>query len=384
MFSRDIILILTASFFYMSSPMLVTPLITGFAGSLGASAALMGMTGGLMYLCSLFCRPFVGNLSDKISKYKLSLIGAGLMTLSCLGYIVAPNPVFIIAARIVNGIGFACCSVCMTTWMSNLLPRDRIGSGMGFYGIMNALGMAISPGLGVFIYQVFGYRPAFMIAMGFAVLTVLIIHFISDRGEPVTSTKADQKREKLQIIDKNVAPIALIIMLFAIPYFMTQAFLVKYVETRGLNVNVTLFFPAYAIILIVLRFILKESFDRLPFQTFLFTGALCSTASIICLTFMNSNIILLTAAAFMAGSYGIMCSVSQSTAILLAGEGKRGLANSTYYIGLDLGMSLGPVLGGFLYGHLDLPFFFPVMLLTVPLVLAVYFMNRKKLEKHLH
>lgn len=384
MFSRDIILILTASFFYMSSPMLVTPLITGFAGSLGASAALMGMTGGLMYLCSLFCRPFVGNLSDKISKYKLSLIGAGLMTLSCLGYIVAPNPVFIIAARIVNGIGFACCSVCMTTWMSNLLPRDRIGSGMGFYGIMNALGMAISPGLGVFIYQVFGYRPAFMIAMGFAVLTVLIIHFISDRGEPVTSTKADQKREKLQIIDKNVAPIALIIMLFAIPYFMTQAFLVKYVETRGLNVNVTLFFPAYAIILIVLRFILKESFDRLPFQTFLFTGALCATASIICLTFMNGNIILLTAAAFMAGSYGIMCSVSQSTAILLAGEGKRGLANSTYYIGLDLGMSLGPVLGGFLYGHLDLPFFFPVMLLTVPLVLAVYFMNRKKLEKHLH
>lgn len=384
MFSRDIILILTASFFYMSSPMLVTPLITGFAGSLGASAALMGMTGVLMYLCSLFCRPFVGNLSDKISKYKLSLIGAGLMTLSCLGYIVAPNPVFIIAARIVNGIGFACCSVCMTTWMSNLLPRDRIGSGMGFYGIMNALGMAISPGLGVYIYQVFGYRPAFMIAMGFAVLTVLIIHFISDRGEPVTSTKADQKREKLQIIDKNVAPIALIIMLFAIPYFMTQAFLVKYVETRGLNVNVTLFFPAYAIILIVLRFILKESFDRLPFQTFLFTGALCATASIICLTFMNGNIILLTAAAFMAGSYGIMCSVSQSTAILLAGEGKRGLANSTYYIGLDLGMSLGPVLGGFLYGHLDLPFFFPVMLLTVPLVLAVYFMNRKKLEKHLH
>lgn len=384
MFSRDIILILTASFFYMSSPMLVTPLITGFAGSLGASAALMGMTGVLMYLCSLFCRPFVGNLSDKISKYKLSLIGAGLMTLSCLGYIVTPNPVFIIAARIVNGIGFACCSVCMTTWMSNLLPRDRIGSGMGFYGIMNALGMAISPGLGVYIYQVFGYRPAFMIAMGFAVLTVLIIHFISDRGEPVTSTKADQKREKLQIIDKNVAPIALIIMLFAIPYFMTQAFLVKYVETRGLNVNVTLFFPAYAIILIVLRFILKESFDRLPFQTFLFTGALCATASIICLTFMNGNIILLTAAAFMAGSYGIMCSVSQSTAILLAGEGKRGLANSTYYIGLDLGMSLGPVLGGFLYGHLDLPFFFPVMLLTVPLVLAVYFMNRKKLEKHLH
>lgn len=40
----------------------------------------------------------------------------------------------------------------------------------------------------------------------------------------------------------------------------------------------------------------------------------------------------LYAALFMAGGYGIMCSVCQSTAILLAGPERRGLANSTYYI----------------------------------------------------
>ena len=70
--NRDILLILIASFFYMASPMLVTPLIAGYAADLGAGAALMGMIGGLMNICSLFCRPFVGNLADKISKYRLS------------------------------------------------------------------------------------------------------------------------------------------------------------------------------------------------------------------------------------------------------------------------------------------------------------------------
>ena len=74
-YSRDIILVLAASFFYLASPMLVTPLITGFSGSLGASAALMGMIGGLMNLCALFCRPFVGNLADRVSKYRLSAVG---------------------------------------------------------------------------------------------------------------------------------------------------------------------------------------------------------------------------------------------------------------------------------------------------------------------
>ena len=36
--TRDISLILAASFFYMACPMMVTPLIAGFSESLGASA----------------------------------------------------------------------------------------------------------------------------------------------------------------------------------------------------------------------------------------------------------------------------------------------------------------------------------------------------------
>ena len=71
-YSKDIILVLAASFFYMASPMLVTPLITGFTESIGASAALMGLVGGMMNLVSLFCRPIAGNLADRVSKYKLS------------------------------------------------------------------------------------------------------------------------------------------------------------------------------------------------------------------------------------------------------------------------------------------------------------------------
>ena len=76
--------------------------------------------------------------------------------------------------------------------------------------------------------------------------------------------------------------------------------------------------------------------------------------------------------------YGMMCSICQSTAILLAGKEKRGLANSTYYIGLDLGMALGPAIGGFLFGNLNLSLFYPALLLTVPLAIIVYFVVKIK------
>ena len=97
---------------------------------------------------------------------------------------------------------------------------------------------------------------------------------------------------------------------------------------------------------------------------------------------MKNNVLMFLASFFMAGGYGIMCSVCQSTAMLLAGKEKRGLANSTYYIGLDLGMTLGPMIGGVLYGSLDIQWFYPVLLITVPLVILVYLTAGKNLRKH--
>lgn len=125
--SKDIFFILAASFCFMASPMLVTPLITGFSGSIGASAALMGIIGGLTNLCSLLCRPLVGNLADRVSKYRMCFLGAGLAALACVGYIAAFHPGLVIAARVVNGVGYACSSVCVSTWLSNLLPKEKIG-----------------------------------------------------------------------------------------------------------------------------------------------------------------------------------------------------------------------------------------------------------------
>ena len=397
-YSKDMMLVLAATFFYMASPMLVTPLITGFTESIGASAGLMGLVGGLMNLVSLLCRPIAGNLADRISKYKLSFIGAVFMTAACVGYVFAPNEVVVVIARIINGFGFACCSVCMATWMSNMLPKDKIGSGMGVYGTMNALAMAVAPAIGVSVYQTFGYRVSFVIALVFSAAIIVVMQFTGNKGEPETwepegkddastgkNCHADTKkarvsaghavsgqRKRLELIDVKVIPIALIIMLFAIPYCATQSFLVTYAEARGLHVSVSLFFPAYAVVLIVLRLSLRRLFDKLPFHVFLLTSALSEFLAILFLAIMENNAVMLLASCFLAGGYGIMSSVCQSTAILLAGKEKRGLANSTYYIGLDLGMTLGPMIGGALYGGLDIGWFYPVLMVTMPLAGVVY------------
>ena len=210
-------------------------------------------------------------------------------------------------------------------------------------------------------------------------VTPLITGF--SKGEPIPKENPPQSPiyDELEIVDKKVLPIAMIIMLFAIPYCATQSFLVNYVEAGNLSVSVSLFFPLYAVVLLVLRLTMRNLFDRLPFRVFLIGSSGSAFLAILALALMHNNMMLFFAALFMAGGYGIMCSVCQSTAILLAGPEKRGLANSTYYIGLDLGMALGPVLGGLLFGNLSLSLFYPVLLITVPLILLIYFIFCRRL-----
>ena len=100
---KDISLILIASFFYMTSPMLITPIITGFSESLGASGTMMGLIGGIMNICSLISRPIIGVYADKINKYKISSFGIICIIIACIGYTLATNSIIIMIARIING-----------------------------------------------------------------------------------------------------------------------------------------------------------------------------------------------------------------------------------------------------------------------------------------
>lgn len=151
----------------------------------------------------------------------------------------------------------------------------------------------------------------------------------------------------------------------------TQAFLVSYAEARGLDVPTGAFFTVYAVSLMALRVLLGRAFDRVGFVPFVVASGASSVASLVLLAAMDGPAGLLLAAPLMAGGYGVMCSVCQSTAVRAVGAERVGLANSTYYMGFDVGMTLGPVIGGALFGSVDLAWFFPALTLTAPAAVVV-------------
>lgn len=369
---------MAASFFFMFSTMFVNPLINGYAKELGASSAFAGIIVGIMSLAAMFLRPVAGNLTDKFSKYRLSFIGGTLIFVGVMGYVLTPSSGWLLLFRLINGTGYVLCTVCMTTWLAFLVPRQHVGEAMGFYGLMNALAMALAPAVSINIYQKIGYRTSLVASAVSALLMIVAIQFVGDHALPKKRVRTQKKSFK--IIQFNVLPVAILTTLFAIPYFVTQADIVTYVEQKHLTVAVGSYFLIYAVVLLIIRVGLKRYFDTVRFGVWFWLSLVSTAAYIILLTVMNNDWQMALAAALMASGYGIIYSVLQSTALLLAPIEEQGLASATFYLGLDIAMAFGPMISGVIDSALPIEWFYPVELVLVPLILVVYFIWCKRLN----
>lgn len=430
LYTRDALCLMGASFFFMFSTMLVTPLINGYSSALGAHEVFAGVVTGSMSIIALILRPLAGNLSDHISKYRLSVIGSVLIFIGVVGYCISPSSQLLLLFRLVNGVGFVLATVCMTTWLSLVVPREHVGEAMGMYGLMNALAMALAPAIGIALYNVIGYRETFVLGAIAAILVFLLVQCVQDKGEAVHATRvaarvaahdvsqdtqqgaaqkdADDtsvdasagagagtgadgaKRERtswmqtfrgVRVFQKNAFPITLLMLCFSMPYFATQADLVEYLQHIESPVSAGLFFIFYAIILLVIRLFFKRYFDRVRYGVWFWMCFVATIAFLISMMFVHTLGLMILSAGLLSVGYGIIYSVNQATAMMLAPMKEQGLASSTFYFGIDLAMVIAPILGGCLFAFVPIQAFYPSLLAFLPVALIVYYIYRKQLNQ---
>ena len=421
LYTRDALCLMGASFFFMFSTMLVTPLINGYSSALGAHEIFAGVVTGSMSIIALILRPLAGNLSDHISKYRLSVIGSVLIFIGVVGYCISPTSQLLLLFRLVNGVGFVLATVCMTTWLSLVVPREHVGEAMGMYGLMNALAMAVAPAVGIALYNVIGYRETFVLGAIAAVLVFFLVQCVQNKGEaPLVAKRTAQHEDAdgagsgagagergastgadgagavanrnactswtqafrgVRVFQKNAFPITLLMLCFSMPYFATQADLVEYLQHIESPVSAGLFFIFYAIILLVIRLFFKKYFDRVRYGVWFWLCFVATSAFLISMMFVHTLAAMILSAGLLSVGYGIIYSVNQATAMMLAPMKEQGLASSTFYFGIDLAMVIAPVLGGCLFAYVPIQAFYPCLLAFLPVALIVYFVYRKQLNR---
>jgi MFS family permease len=134
--------------------------------------------------------PLFGKLGDSYGKKRMFLIALVFYTagVGLAGF--SPTVYFLIAARAVQGIGFAIVPLALAI-IAETFPNERIATAQGVVSATFAIGAAAGLILGSYIVQDFGWQWAFHSAFVLSIVLFAIIARFLPRGHPGTGKKVD-------------------------------------------------------------------------------------------------------------------------------------------------------------------------------------------------
>ena len=131
--------------FTMSITNTVLPLYV--INGLGRSAADSGLLGTMFTIGSVCCRFVAGYISDRFGRRVTLMLGAGIVGISLFAMGFQTTLIMLLVFKVIQGIGHALNSTASNAVAAEVLPRDKVGQGIGYYSLHSMLTNAIGPTL---------------------------------------------------------------------------------------------------------------------------------------------------------------------------------------------------------------------------------------------
>lgn len=138
------------------------PLMAFFITHYGASVSAMGLMMSLYSIMQFIFAPMWGQLSDRIGRRPVLLIGIAGFGFAFLLQAFAPTIVLFIAARVIAGILSSATMPTAMAYVADITSKENRSRGVGLMGAAMGLGMIFGPMLGGLLSNLHFTFPAFM------------------------------------------------------------------------------------------------------------------------------------------------------------------------------------------------------------------------------
>lgn len=308
---------------------------------LGATASIVGVVVSAFAITALLIRPFAGPAFDSFSKKRLLIVAQLIICVSLFLYGLADSIPFLFCVRLLHGIGIGCSGPLAMSLVSEFLPMSKIASGISIYALAQSFAQVIGPAVGLWLVDAVGFSPSYFLSSALVLIAMAGVFFLK---EP--------ERERLpyqfklnRMFAREAVSRAAVLMLLAVSFSCMTSYLVLYGNLRGIG-NIGLYFTIYAIFLLATRPLFGKLADRFGAERILLIGVACFAASYVLLFTAHDFGRLVIVAIVGAGGFGSCAPLIQSLALSSVPPERRGAGSNTAFTGLDLGMLIGPVVGG--------------------------------------
>ena len=314
---------------------------------LGATAAQAGFAAGIYIIGTLIARLYIGKKLEIVGRKQILRFGALIYLITTAAYLISSNIVILDTVRFLNGFAYGTISTAANAIVTTYIPKSRNGEGINYYGLSTSLAAAIGPFIGMLLLIILA------IVLSVAV-TIACFLF------PVQNIELDEKQKELlnswalnTFIEYKVLFISTVAFLVGLAYSSVLGFLSIYADSLNLSTAGAFFFVVYALIVTVTRPFAGRVFDARGENAVMYPSFVFLTLGLLMLSFTNGSFMLLFSGALIGLGYGTFMSNGQAVCLKLVDSTKVGIALSTYFIGLDLGLGFGPYALGTVQGILS-------------------------------
>lgn len=326
---------------------LLLPILPMYVGeTFGADKSLTGMVLASYTVMALLVRPVSGYMVDSFPRKKLLLICYAIFMLFFCGYLLAGTLLLFTLIRATHGAAFGLVTVSNSTMAIDIMPAERRGEGIGFYGVSNNLAMAFGPSISLYFYEsLHAFTPIFALSIVTSFLGLCCVSAIKAPAKTIDPPSQAISLDRF-ILVKGI-PEMLPVILFSFAYGILSTYLAIYGRTEvGITDGTGLFFVVMACGLVMSRLRVGQMLNRGLVAQSIITGMLIILLGFALFVIFRQPAGFYSAAFVLGVGFGTMCSALQAMFINLAPNNRRGTANSTYFTAWDLGIGLGVFIGG--------------------------------------
>ncbi len=350
----------------------------------------------LMALSAIVSRLFSAKALELGKRNIILFGGLAIALLGTVGYYFSASIIALLVMRVIFGFGFGMYSTTFPTMVSDIIPRNRMGEGMGYFGLSTTISMSMGPLIGMWIEKQYGFTPLVVLGSLFImILFPLAYSLISGKHRAKESDHSQMQSKSIASIQKstiqadsqasaNPAAMAarqhdssiqgaqptnttsaqatttprktssferklLLPSLLNFLMSVTYGGLVSFIALFGSEAHIAnpgYFFLFNALAVILIRPFSGKLYDRFGPKALLVPGAILLIAGLLLLSMAHSTLGLLASALCYGLGWGALQPTMQTWMIQVVNPHQRGMANGMFLNSLDLGVALGAMILG--------------------------------------
>lgn len=319
---------------------------------LGGSAAQGGLAVSVFLVSAIIVRFFAGMILEKFGKRKILILSVLMFAASTILYVGIDDFMPLLALRFFHGIWFSLVTTVAGAIAADIIPPERRGEGLGYYGIAMNLAIVAGPFIVLSLQPFAAARVIFLILSGIIVIGFFCAFLVEIADEQQSAPKEKRKLTLNDFLEKKSMPIASVGFLISFAYASIVSFISVYAESLGLIQAASFFFVVYAIAMLVVRPITGRVFDAYGPNVVIIPSCIIFAIGLFSLANTGSAWMLLFSGALIGLGYGTLLPSFQSLAIEAADKHRSGYATGTFFAFYDFGLASGSASLGIFAGML--------------------------------